>query len=1140
MQVARTELGSVIRLFRFWLVAILLSSASLIAYALSCLVYFNIAPFNISFVGGTPPYLLGNLDPTYFLFFQAGLLLLTFDHRNRIKQNRLLEVVESQPVTNLQYQLGRTLCYSGLVWAVIVVNVLLMQCIGLVSQLFNFDIADTIQLHSMFNLLVVDAPVALLFWTSLFLLLSNLLRSRLLVLVTSVIVMLAYYLWVLNTPFSFVDLLSHSSNQTLFISDIMPALPSTTSWIMRIGVLLLVVALLTLGAWWYLRTDSANKVWTRLLPLTSLAVAGLVLSTGVLFELIKANEIESWKAAHLTYEWNTKLDIQAIHGEVEINPSKQMRIDLDLYFRLTSESPVQTLVFTLNPGYRVSTIYLNETACEFEFDRGILAVSVPYDVEPEIAYSLKIEAMGKPDPQFAYLNAPYDYRKDANFPIQALHSFGTDGSIYNRQFVALMPGAYWYPVPGPVPSAADDDSLRSDFFDVELRVQLHASSSWKLVGPATSQPNPNDPSQYQIKPNIPIASIGLFASEFVEIAHEFENIKLGLYLHSHHSKNFAALEQHSSNLVAKIEEYLAKFEQDGFPVPYQSLVFVEVPNILRTIGGGWRMNRMNSLPSMILLKERGLPTLNVDRLVHEVEAEDADQQDIFEKIWRTLYYASENALGSENLDSPIRDQIWSHIVFVSGEHKRALDLIFFAIMGRFTPSPSAGLFSIYASAHASRITGVNFPSALGLDRSGGSGGRPGEGLKWGEMRFEARPSIRNYMEQAELPSLNFEPNTHQHDFEVLYLKSKTIHQRLFYYFGFIRGVANVGPWLSSLRREYLGQQFSFRDAMERARDFDLDLDPFLEDWLAKDSLAGFEVSPGTTIRIADSKKGKPRYLFSFEIANTQSTTGYAYTLGASLLPIILKGDTSKRVTIVREVDSTDLFEVSFTVDTGLSLNRGPIGFVLQAENVPIDESLTPVDKLEESDWVPQQNEIIVDDLDAGFVVYQANPIQESLRILPQDWFSFSDTSELFDGTLPDIDWRFSVPSTRWVRRTEKNAFGKFRRTVANSSVPRSLKLHPVRFVAEVPDAGKWSLDFYVHQPSNRRQYGSLASFKFEIENSSNRWEIEFDPNSSEVGWKFVGDFDLAAGKTDVVLVGATKPSAVYADAIRWRKTAPLE
>ena len=1047
----------------------------------------------------------------------------------------MLEVIESQPVTNWQYQLGKTLCYSSLLWLIIVVNVLIMQGSGVVSQMFQLDIADTMQLHSVFNLLVVDAPVALLFWTSVFLLLTHVVQSRLLVLGSSIVVMYAYYLVVVNTPYAFVDLLSHSSNQTLFVSEILPAFPSMTSWVMRVGVLMLAIALIGFGASWYRRTDSVSKVWTRLLPWSSLAVSVLVMGTGVLYERFQANELNNWRTAHQTYEWHAELDIQAIRGEVVINPSKHMQLNLDLDFTLVSEFPVQSLVFTLNPGYQIAAIHVNQTLCEFEFDHGILEVSIPFTVEAENEYTLKIKATGKPNPLFAYLNAPYDYLMDANFPIQALHSFGTEGLIYNRQFVALMPGAYWYPVPGPVLHAADDDSFRDDFFDVELQVRLDAPSTWEVVGPGTSLPNSNEPSQYQIKPNIPIASVGLFASKFVKVSQDFKNIKLALYLHSFHSKNFAKLEHYSSHLVAKFEEYLGEFEENGVPIPYQSIAFVEVPNKLRTVGGGWRMNRVNSLPSAILLKERGFPTLNIDRLVREAEEDHADQEDRFKSIWMTLYYASEYALGSDNLDNPLRDQIWDHVIFVAGEHRRALNLIFRAIMGRFIPGPSEGLFSVYASAHASRITGVNIPAALGLDRSGGSGARPGEALRWREMQFEARPFIRNSMERTALPKLNFEPNRHRHDFEVLHLKSKTIHQRLFYYFVFGGKRTNVDRWLSSLRREFIGQQFTYSDAMRLARECDLDIDLFLEEWLANDSLPGFEVSPGTTTRIGDSENGKPRYIFSFDIVNTQSTTGFVYTLGGTLPAIVLEGNTSKRVTTVREVDSNDLFEVSFTVDTGLSLNRGPIGFVLRTENVPVDESLAPVDKLEESEWIPQYKEIIVDDLDAGFIVHQSSPVQKPLEVLPRDWFSFSESREVFDGILPDIDWSHNVPKTRWVRQSEKNAFGKFRHTVAKSSVPASLKLHPVRFIAEIPASGKWSLDYYVHQPSHRRRPRSLASFYLEVENGSTLWKKEFSPNSSEAGWKFVGDFDLSTGRTDVVVKGTSRPSIVYADAIRWHK-----
>lgn len=1133
IQFARCELLSTLRLFRFWLIALLLSGSVLSAYVLACLVYVNIAPFNVSFIGGTPSYLLGNLDPVYFFFFQAGVLLLTFDHGNRIQRNRLLEVIESQPITNLEFQLGRTLCYSGLIWGLVCVNVLLMQGIGFVSQLFNFDIADTIQPHSMFNLLVVDAPVALLFWTSLFLLLTNLLRSRMLVLVTSVVAMLIYYLLVLNTPYSFVDLLSHSSNQTLFISDIIPALPSATSWIMRMGALLIGVALLALGAWLCHRTDSTHATWTKALPLTALGVGVLVVTAGVVYELRQSNEIKSWKEAHLAYDWNTDLDVQSIRGSVRINPRQQLHIDLAVDFVVKSPTPVSSLVFTLNPGYQIAFIHLNETHCEFDFEYGILEVSVPFEIEPDADYSLNIEASGRPDPRFAYLNTPYDYTADTNFPVQALRSFGTDGSIYNSKFVALMPGVYWYPVPGTVPRIADDNSFRSDFFYVELQVQLDAPPSWNVVGPGISLLSSEQPTSYLSKPNIPITSIGLFASEFVKVSHDFQHTELVLYIHSRHAKQFKALERHRDKLLIKIQELLNRLNDDEISSPFETIAFVEVPNQLRTVGGGWHMERLNSLPGMVLMKEIGFPTMNIHRMVSEVEQVYEGRENISNWIWLALRNATTYALANDNLFDAFQDQLWNHIVSASGEHHRTLDLVFRAISKRSSRPFTDELFSIYATAQTARLTGLNFPSALGLGRRRGGGLSRSEELRNWESRYKERPVVWDVMERTALTSLNFNPESYRQDIEVLLLKSKLIADTFKTYPRYIEE-EQFDQWIVSLRKNYAGQQFSFDDAMMHARNSGIDITLLLSDWFEKDSLAGFEASRGTTIRIAADTEGMPRYLFSYEIANTQPTAGLV-TSGPKAF--VLAGNTSKRVTFTGQPDSSRTSGLSFSVNTGLSLNRGPIGFYIPTQNIEIDESISPYERIEDSSFLPQQIGIVVDDLDAGFIVHQSEPFYSQFRFYPRDWFLRNFAHDVFDGTLPDIGstFRYSVPRVFWLRRTEPNAYGQYRRTTAISSVGSSKKLHPAKFIAEIPDSGLWSLDFHIHEPIGFRRYRNIESFNIEVENNSNRWIEDFSPDPWETGWKTIGHFDLVAGKTDVVIVGTTKPSDVYADAIRWRR-----
>ena len=1134
--VAQNELRSVFRLFRFWLILVLLSGATLTAYALSCMVYVNIAPFNVSFVGGTPMYLLGNLDPAYFLFFQTGLVLLMLDLQHRIRTSRLEEVIESQPIRNLEFQLGHALCFGGLVWLIACLNVLLMQLIGLVSEIFNFNFADTIQIHSMFNLLVVDAPVALMFWTSLFLLLTRLFRSRLLILVTGVVAMMGYYLWILNTPFSLVDLISHSSNQTLFISDVLPAFPSGTSWIMRLGTLLLVFAILALGAWLYRRTDSTQRVWTRVLPLASIGIGVLVLSAGVLLELHKSNEFKSWREAHLTYESSSKLDILAIHGNVQINPRRQMHIDLNVDFSVMSLSPVESLVFTLNPGYRISTIYVNESPSEFEFDNGILEISVPFVIEPETEYSLKIVAMGKPNPRFAYLNAPYDYLADTNFPVQALHSYGTEGSIFSRKFVALMPGVYWYPVPGPVPHPGDDDSLRSDFFNVELHVQLDAPPSWRVVGPGTSSPNSEEPTRYLTKPNIPIASIGLFASDFVKFAHDFQDGRIALYFHSRHAKKFLPFGRYAEEMVASFEEWLADIKAKGTSLPFQTLSFVEIPNKLRTVGGGWQMDRLNSLPGLVLMKERGFPTLNIDYVLDGAKDDYGRSEYLGNFIWGTFVEASSRALSSDNLLHGFQDQYWLHVITASGKHHNALNLIFRALSESLTYYGYDGLFSVYATAETARMTGMNFPAAFDFSRNRNSNPFDRGQLYRNEENYANRFSVRDVMERTALPALTFSFENHRSDFEAIFLKSRLIAHAVGDYLHYQGASEKIDHWLLALRREFLGKHFNYIDAMTQARDFDIDIDLLLDDWLNKHTLAGFEVSSSKTTRIANSEDGEMRYLFSFDIANTQPTAGYVLPSHAPRQIFVLPQHTSKRITTLlkRDTNETDRF-FHVRAFTGLSLNREPIEFNL-LKNVEIDESLEPLETLEPSDFVPKPIGIVVDDLDSGFIAHQSKPISHEFRFVPRDWFSLPVLHEEFDGTLPNIGTSGGqVPRTTWKRLNISSAYGKYRRTIALTSMTDSRKLQPVRFVADIPESGQWSLDYYLHQGFNFQLYASIANFVLEIENGSYTWSKEFYPDPSASGFKLVGEFELDAGKTDVVVVGATEPSIVYADAIRWRK-----
>ncbi|MYC25128.1 MAG: hypothetical protein F4X56_04320 [Gammaproteobacteria bacterium] len=77
--VAKAEVRTARRRARFWTIVFFLSLFSIVGYLISCSFLGYAALTSPSFGTGVPKYLFGNIDPTFFLFFQFAVLFLAFD-----------------------------------------------------------------------------------------------------------------------------------------------------------------------------------------------------------------------------------------------------------------------------------------------------------------------------------------------------------------------------------------------------------------------------------------------------------------------------------------------------------------------------------------------------------------------------------------------------------------------------------------------------------------------------------------------------------------------------------------------------------------------------------------------------------------------------------------------------------------------------------------------------------------------------------------------------------------------------------------------------------------------------------------------------------------------------------------------------
>ena len=1138
--VAKAEVRTARRRARFWTIVFFLSLFSIVGYLISCSFLGYAALTSPSFGTGVPKFLLGNIDPTFFLFFQFAVLFLAFDAGHLHNRNRIAEVLDSKSITNFEYLAGRVFGIAGLLWLVAAANLCVMQLLGLISITTNIGIADTIEWHSLINLLVIDGPATLLISCSIVVILSCTLRYRLLVVVVASALMFGWFFLVLNTPYSLLEIVSLSSNDSLFVSDLLPQLASLPVITLRAATILGAIALIAIGALIWSRQNSVNRI-EKYLPLgICLCVGTILYAWGSSSVVSDHTASEKWREVHENHEWDDHIDLEAITGQVKIDPKKHLTSDLTISFKTTvaTSSP---LTFTFNRSMQIDELFLNGEEPNYTFDDGLLTIPTAVPLDSDSTHTLDIVAYGIPDERFAYFDSPLDYLRTSGVSKHTVSLLGEKGSIYSPKYVALMPGVYWYPIPGPVRGDYRSSPNGIDYFHLDLSVEL-APKSWQLVGTDVVQVS-DQTNSYHVNPASPVHEIALFASEFESASIEVEGIEFKMYLHKQHTDNLRLWDKFNEKLEDFVKSHLQDFSIYGLTLPFDTLSFVEIPRQLRTVGSGWRMNSLQTLPGMVLLKEHGFPSARMDLALDRLTNREQDEDSIDEAPLRLLFEYFWYGLGTDNPWMGLPERYWTHRVSARGEYANALDQIFLSLIASLQRQEHE-FFSIYSTLHFADLTALSlFEGSVGLEdglendrvpSSIGTARRLREG-------YTNRISVWNSLEDigfSDLPSAK----GNQHDTDLLFLKCEQIATALLS----VNGEEKVFAWLVDILTQHAGQTYTLENVISSAQAHDVMVDPFLTAWLRTNSLPGYKASNYTSVRIADDAEGNARYQTSVSVKNTQPVAGFVRLQYPRRPPwessrswlieskgVLIDGGSAKRINMLT---SYEIRHVS--VDPGLSLHREVITLSQESEVSEVQPNMEPADFEEASSWKPiHEIGIIVDDLDTGFSVEQKSVrTVRPPRAGPIAWFRIPRLDGELDRGIPVSGrhylFEYHVPDGEWSRTTEDQAYGKFRRTAVFNYVRQASQR--ATFTAEIPDSAVWKLDYHLPYSHDRDRHRGLK-YQLEITDQTGSQEVEFDVYNLEVGWNSVGDFNLDAGEVKVHLVGISQRGPLWADAIRWSK-----
>lgn len=432
----------------------------------------------------TARYTISSLMNGFVAIFSVGIIFLAFDIRARDVQNRIADVIDSQPTFNVELFFGRLAGIYLLLLIPCLVFLAFLTGYETISGLFESQFRLGVQPLAVMSFIAWNLFPNLLFYSALVAFLSTLVRIRVLTAVLALGVLIGFF-WINNyIPVRFQESFAQFLGGTIVPSDLAPTFFSTAIVGNRIGVLFVSIALLLFAASMLNRTEPL-RVLTATLGVAAFGVASMVFFS-LFFAIHNAeNKKEEWVKTHQQQIPESFPDIQHLEGTVVLKPGNSISMDVTLTVRKPQASNTDSIVFSLNPGYKISQLFVNENEIkDISFKNGLL--KLPSNLLSDASNEVQLKARGKPDDRFAYLDQARDFQKLTRRSVRQL---GLRNSIFQRDYVALMPGVVWYPISG---SVVDRDQLETrlrDVFTTDLKITVPRQWQVATVGRRTEEQN---------------------------------------------------------------------------------------------------------------------------------------------------------------------------------------------------------------------------------------------------------------------------------------------------------------------------------------------------------------------------------------------------------------------------------------------------------------------------------------------------------------------------------------------------------------------------------------------------------------------------------------------------------------------------
>lgn len=1104
----------------------------------------------------SPRFLIHMFGIAPFFVASFGVVLLAFDAGHRDRRSRIAEVLDARPLPNLVRLAGRfvALLTAGVLALLLTLGAI--QALGMLARALHWPVGDPIEPVSLVAFIVVDALPALAAWCALVLLLTVALRRRALILLVAV-GLLAGQHWLLHSlPTHLLPVMSPLPSFGTTASDLLPTFADRSVLAQR-GLLLLLAGGVLMAATAVHPHPDGRRSWraAAALAATALSLAG---AAGLLVLGARATDTmtrrDHWLAAHHGVAAGPHADLQRIEGLVRIDPGRALTLDLDLTLSTPSPGPPSAEpFFSFNPGMEIRELLVDGAPAEYRHESGLLSVNLHERPDPGSAFVLSLQAEGIPDPGFAFLDEAVDALAES-WASSQLPFLGTVASVFDDDYVALMPASRWFPIPGPN-LAAEPGQQPEDHFAIDLEVDIPAG--WRVAAPGRGRPTGN-PNRVRFRPLGPLAQLTVVAAAFEQYATVVDGIEFELLLHPAHTRNaelLADVPGVGKAVVGYLTAFLGEASRHGIPYPYDGLSIVEVPARLRVYGGGWRLDSLRSGPGVLLMREHGFPTARLNRALLASQPAAADPQVLAaDKLANVLQYFAQDRVGGSLL-AGAADNLLPFLVEVRGDDadlaRSLLSGLTSMLFGFRRPPFSAHAFT---DTGLSRTAATANPAGLANRLAGFASGVVDSYAAASGWDLE-HPSLWQRATSSAWRDI-VPGNDPHHALATRSLLANMIARSTWD----ALGRDGVGALLATLRGRYEGRTLTMHDLVAASRRSGAP-EPPIEAWANMRPAPGLVASPAFVRRLAADDSGSAGYQVAVNVRNEEAAPGMArLVLGTdpgngnawlrrrSSDPFPVRGHSSVEYRMASVAPPLDAWLVTY-----FSRNRTDLRLELRdfGDEHP-EPGGPPLVGSRPTSWRPADEPgIVVDDLDPGFAVESAGPVPRlAARLVPKN------DAALLDQGLPAYRQALGegghMPASgllrrEWSRQEFGAAWGRHRRTLARAVAGDGLDR--AAFTTRLPTAGRWHLAYHVPDLSRRPRRtglqswtitgdwngGRLGTHELAVTANGEESTVVFDAAAAAPGWNRVGTFTLDAGEVRLTVSNRSSGQTVIADAVRWRR-----